>query len=145
MESSRLKGMNYSDFPLQTSDKVRYADTDRQGHVNNAVFSQFFETGRVELLYHPEHPFYSAGCSFVIVSSKIDYLKEIKWPGIIQIGTAIIRIGSSSIHFVQGLFQENRMVATSETVIVQVETISTQSRSLSAENKERLLPYLLAE
>ncbi len=34
------------EFPLRTSDKVRYGDTDRQGHVNNAVFSTFLETGR---------------------------------------------------------------------------------------------------
>ena len=27
------------DFPLRTFDKIRYADTDRQGLVNNAVFA----------------------------------------------------------------------------------------------------------
>lgn len=31
--------MTLADFPLQTFDKVRYADTDRQGHVNNAGFA----------------------------------------------------------------------------------------------------------
>lgn len=31
--------MTLADFPLQTFDKVRYADTDRQGHVNNAAFA----------------------------------------------------------------------------------------------------------
>jgi len=28
----------YEDFPLKVYDKIRYADTDRQGHVNNALF-----------------------------------------------------------------------------------------------------------
>lgn len=28
-----------TDFPFQTFDKVRYADIDRQGHVNNAAFA----------------------------------------------------------------------------------------------------------
>ncbi len=41
------------DFPVVTTDKLRYCDTDRQGHVNNAVFLTFLETGRVELLYNP--------------------------------------------------------------------------------------------
>jgi acyl-CoA thioester hydrolase len=145
MDVSRHKQMLFSEYPLQSTDKVRYADTDRQGHVNNSVFNQFFETGRVELLYHPEHPFFSLGCSFVIVSSKVDYHKEIKWPGIVNIGTAVIRIGSSSIHLVQSLYQDNTVVATSETVIVHVDTTSTKSHSLSAENKERLLPYYLTE
>ena len=45
-----------SDFALQTYDKLRYADTDRQGHVNNAVFSTALETGRAEFLYDPYVP-----------------------------------------------------------------------------------------
>lgn len=34
-------------YPLHSRDKLRYGDTDRQGHINNAVFATFFETGRV--------------------------------------------------------------------------------------------------
>src|ERR1700722_2154599 len=45
-----------SDFALHTYDKLRYADTDRQGHVNNAVFSTALETGRAEFLYDPDAP-----------------------------------------------------------------------------------------
>jgi acyl-CoA thioester hydrolase len=30
-------------------DVLRYADTDRQGHVNNAVFATFLESGRVRV------------------------------------------------------------------------------------------------
>lgn len=33
------KTMPWPIFPFQTFDKVRYADTDRQGHVNNAAFA----------------------------------------------------------------------------------------------------------
>ena len=39
------------DFVALSREKLRYSDTDRQGHVNNAVFSTFLETGRVELLF----------------------------------------------------------------------------------------------
>jgi acyl-CoA thioesterase FadM len=34
-------------YKIWTYDKLRYNDTDRQGHVNNAIFATFFETGRV--------------------------------------------------------------------------------------------------
>ena len=63
-----MQDLPLSDFPLKTYDKIRYADTDRQGHVNNAVFSTFLETGRVEFLYHPELPIHSEEASFVIAS-----------------------------------------------------------------------------
>jgi acyl-CoA thioester hydrolase len=69
--------MQLSDFPLQTFDKVRYADTDRQGHVNNAVFSSFLETGRVELLYAHSSLLPQAGCSFVIASLKLDFCAKL--------------------------------------------------------------------
>ena len=45
---------NLGDFPIHSTDKIRFRDTDQLGHVNNAVFSTYFETGRAELLVHPE-------------------------------------------------------------------------------------------
>ena len=136
------KTMKLTDFPLQTYDKIRYADTDRQGHVNNAVFSQCFETGRVELLYDPARPLHDAGCTFVIASSKVEYLKEIVWPGTVEIGTAVTRIGTSSITLSQGLFQNGAMVATGETVIVHVDPETSRSRPLSTETKSMLANHL---
>lgn len=40
-QASEKKTIALEDFPFQTFDKVRYADTDRQGHVNNAAFATF--------------------------------------------------------------------------------------------------------
>lgn len=85
------------DFPLISYDKIRYADTDRQGHVNNAVFSTFLETGRVEILYNPEYPVKNRESNFVIASLKLDFLNEIAWPGQIDIGTGVLKIGNSSV------------------------------------------------
>jgi acyl-CoA thioester hydrolase len=51
-----MKNPTISDFPVKTFDKIRYSDTDRQGHVNNSIFSSFLETGRVEILYNSEKP-----------------------------------------------------------------------------------------
>lgn len=109
-----------SEFPHTATDTIRYGDTDRQGHVNNAVFSSFLETGRVVILYNEEHPLTPPGASFVIVSLHLDFLKEITWPGKIDIGTGVKKTGGSSIVFYQQLFQNGVCVAKAETVIVQV-------------------------
>ena len=61
-------------FPVKTYEKLRYADTDRQGHVNNAVFATMLETGRVEILYDPNVPLASPNCEFVIVNLNLDFL-----------------------------------------------------------------------
>lgn len=69
------------DFPARTFDKVRYADTDRQGHVNNAAFSSFCETGRVTFLFDPQRPLNPPGTVFVIARLVLDFRDEIRWPG----------------------------------------------------------------
>lgn len=132
-----------ADFPLKTYDKVRYNDTDRQGHVNNAVFSSFFETGRVEILYNPDLSLSSSGTSFVIASLKLDFLKEIQWPGAVEVGTGVIRIGNSSVVFCQQLFQHKVCVAKAETVIVQVYNDKQGSAPLSDEARQMLGRWIM--
>ena len=135
-----MEGRIYSidDFSRVYTDKLRYRDTDRQGHVNNAVFSTFFETGRVEILYSRDEPLYSKGCSFVIASIKLDFLNEMSWPGEIQIGTSVKRVGRSSLSLFQGLFQNGDSAALAETVIVHVNNLTRKSQPLSEEAVRRL-------
>ncbi len=133
MSDTDLKKINLEDYPMHSYDKIRYCDTDRQGHVNNALFSSFLETGRVELLYNPEKPLYSDGGAFVIASQKLDLLSEIRWPGKIDIGSGITKIGKSSIRLVQGLYQNGKLCATAETVIVQMDEQTRGSKPLSEE------------
>ena len=132
-----------NDFPLQTYDKVRYADTDRQGHVNNANFSIYFETGRVEIFYNPENALLVENASFVIASLKLDYLKEIHWPGRVEIGTGILRVGNSSIRIYQQLFQNDECVARAEATVVQVDGSTRRSTPLSDTAKARLNGWLI--
>ena len=137
--------MKPADFPLRTFDKIRYADTDRQGHVNNAVFATFLETGRVEFLYNTERPILSDQSSFVIASLHLDFLKEIKWPGRTEIGTGILRIGNSSITLYQALFQNEICVAKAKTIIVQVDDLSGNAKPLDEQAKSILTEKLMNE
>lgn len=133
-----MDNVTLDDFPSRTSDKVRYRDTDRQGHVNNAVFATLLETGRVEILYAPESPLASPGCAFVIARLVLEFRSEIRWPGTVEIGTRVASIGRSSVTLEQGLFQEGRCVASAETVIVLMDESTRRSRSLSDAAIERL-------
>lgn len=134
--------LQLNQFPHRTYDKIRYGDTDRQGHVNNVVFSEFLETGRLEIVYNPNKPLYKAGCQFVIVQNNLSLIKEIYWPGQVDIGTGITKIGSSSITFYQQLFQKGEVVASAETVIVQVDDITHMSNPLTEETIQALSQYL---
>ncbi len=135
--------LRLADFPLKAHDKMRYGDTDRQGHINNANFLTYLETGRVEFLYHPDFWKHAEGASFVIASVKLDFLQEMKWPGQIDIGTGILKIGNSSVRLHQQLFQNGVCVASAETVIVQVDDQNGSSRPLSDGAKRALEVWLL--
>lgn len=136
--------MKFSDFPLKSYDKIRYSDTDRQGHVNNANFSTFLETGRTELLYLYEgHPLHDEDGSFVIAKQEIELIAEIKWPGTMEIGTLISKVGNSSIGFYQNLYQGDTLVAKAKSVIVHVDVNTKRSKPLSEETKEILMKFTL--
>lgn len=136
MEKNEMPSID--DFAIISADKVRYSDTDRQGHVNNAVFSSFFETGRVEILYNEKGNLLCPNCSFVIASIKLDFLNEITWPGEIKIGTRITKIGRSSLNIQQGLYQNGKCTALAETVIVQVHDGTKKSEALCESARESL-------
>lgn len=136
-----MNHLNPNDFPLISTDKIRYADTDRQGHVNNAVFATFLETGRVEFLIAGDHGILEEGASFVIARLTLNFIAEITWPGSVSIGTGILKIGSSSITLFQQLHQEDICVATAQTAIVQVK--NGQGLPLSPQAKTTLEQWML--
>lgn len=130
-------------FPHHATDKLRYADTDRQGHVNNAVFSTLFETGRVELLYDPTSPMADDGAEFVIAKLTLEFRGEIQWPGSVAVGTGVVKLGASSMTLGQAAYQQGACVATAETVIVQIDSGSRAARPLSAAARARLSAFQL--
>ena len=125
-------------FPLKAYEKLRYSDTDRQGHVNNAVFATMYETGRVELFYDRNRPLASVNCTFVVASLTVNYLAEINWPGRVDIGTKVAAVGRSSVTVEQALFQDGRCVATGQSVVVQMNETTRRSQPLD----ENAIAYL---
>lgn len=127
-----------ADFSSRTTDKLRYADTDRQGHVNNAVFATFLETGRVEILYDDEGSLSDEGCAFVIAKLELDFLSEINWPGTVDIGTRVLKVGRSSFTLEQGVFQDGKPAASAKTVIVQMNETTRRSHPLTEKTAQKL-------
>ncbi len=131
-------GLRIEDYAFRTFDTIRYGDTDRQGHVNNAAFATFCETGRVNFLFLAAHPLAPPGTSFVIARVAIDFRAELTWPGTVDIGTRVTQFKRSSITLVQGLFQHGRCAATAESVVVLVDDATRKSTPLPREIIEAL-------
>lgn len=132
-------------YPSRISADIRYSDLDRQGHVNNAVFATFSEVGRVAFMYDPERPLAVEGRSFVIARLLIDFRAELFWPGTVDIGTGVLKIGRSSFTLAQGLFNDGRLVATTEAIIVMVDKETRRSTPLPPQTLDILQGLMLTD
>ena len=109
------------DYRFWCEEKTRNADTDKQGHVNNAVIATFFESGRIEVLSDPAIAEFRKTSNIVVVRMLINIGRELFFPGKVRIGTRVSRVGRTSLDFASALFAENGAVATSEVTCVLVD------------------------
>lgn len=116
-------------FPARTFDTIRYGDTDKAGHVNNAVFSTYLETGRTQILVQQDGMM-PMGTFFSLVHLVLDYRAEVTWPGRVEIGSRIKSIGRTSVTMEQAIFQGETCVATAETVVVMVDSTTRRPTPL---------------
>lgn len=130
-------------YPSRTRADIRYADLDRQGHVNNAVFATFSEIGRVAFLHDRERPLAAQGTSFVIARIEIDFHSELHWPGFVEIGTGVTEIGRSSFRIAQGIFSEGRLAASVAGVLVMTDERTRRSTPLPPETRAGLEALML--
>lgn len=80
--------------------KVRSYELDGFGHVNHAVFLNYYEQARVEYLGQQSLSFESMldeGCLFVIARAEVDYLKPLTTSDRIEITGSIDEVGNSSV------------------------------------------------
>lgn len=125
-------------YPLRVTDVLRFADTDKIGHVNNAAFATFCESGRVALLYDPRQKLAPPGTSFVIARLVLDFRAEINYPGTVEIGTRVARVGRSSATLHQALFHDGACVATAESVVVLMGEATRRATALPPESVQAL-------
>ena len=123
---------------MRVPDIIRFADMDRQGHVNNAVYPTYFESGRVGFIYDPENGLQVEGCTTVLARLEIDFLKELRWPGTVEVGTGIAEIGRTSYVFAQAIFHDGACAARGRSTMVLIDRGTRKARALPPELIERL-------
>ena len=119
-----------SDFPHHITERLRFGDTDQQGHINNAVFATMFESGRVDFLYDPARGLPPDGMHFVIAEITIRFVAEMMFPGDVVVASGVLRIGRSSIGLRQALFVDDECTATADSVIVLTDPASRRSTAI---------------
>lgn len=86
--------------------QVRLADDDHYGHVNNAVYYEYFDTAINGWLTD------TMGLSVrelpalgVVVASSCRYLRELHFPNKLKVGIAVARVGVTSVTYHPAIFR----------------------------------------
>jgi acyl-CoA thioester hydrolase len=127
-----------ADYPHRVADVIRFGDLDPQGHVNQAVFLTYFESGRVAMFRNPDLGIGVPGATFVMVRMEIDYVKELHWPGTIEIGTGVSEFGRSSFKVAQAIFRDGACAAMGRATLVCIDLATRKPRPLPEEAIARL-------
>ncbi len=131
-----------SGFPFVHRERVRYRDVDAWGHVNNAVYATFSESGRVALFEALGYPALGEATMWVLVRVAIDFRAPLRLPGRIEVGTRPTRIGRSSVTFAQGMFVGELCAATTVAVAVFADRRTERSTPLPDDLRRGLEAHL---
>lgn len=103
-------------YPVTRTLTTRVGDMDGYGHLNAMRIGTYYEDARAA--------FYGVAFKEVrrqrmlVAQVTLRYLGEGFWPGTLEVGTGISRVGSSSVEMAQGLFCEGRCIGLCDTVLV---------------------------
>ena len=81
---------------------IRWGDMDAMGHVNNTVYFRYFEQARIDWFVElgapadPSHPY-----GPVIINAHCAFLRQLRYPGDIEVSTYVGAIGNSSFETIQ--------------------------------------------
>ena len=126
------------------TERVRWSDTDMVGHVNNIAFNVFCETGRTHFMrpLFDEDP--ERRAMFLLARITVNFLGELQWPAIVDIGTGVLAVGRSSLHIGQGLFDGDRCVGRAESVMVMIDDTSHKSSPIPDWARAYLAGFVIA-
>ena len=128
-------------FPIQT----RWADNDIYGHVNNVTYYSYFDTAANALLIqHAAFDIHNSPIIGLVVNSSCNFLEELTYPEIIEVGVAISKIGNSSLTYDLAIFKQGQQNASAQGQFVHVfvERETKKSTSIPQQMRDALTPYL---
>ncbi len=136
--------------PHRTVHRLRFNDTDRLGHVNNAVFAVMLEQGRSEMAVAAGLPIESGHGgdgtqALVIVRMELDFLREMGWPGEVLVETSVARIGARSLQVRQRLIHGGEECGRALTVLCVLDRATGKAAPITPAWREALQRWHVPE
>jgi acyl-CoA thioester hydrolase len=104
-------------YPFRLDVRTRFGDLDPNRHVNNVALAGWYLDGLAEL--HLDVLGYPTGGPLDGLSPsslRVDYLDEVRYPGIYQLRVGVLDIDDTSVRYACGLFDGPRCIGLAEAV-----------------------------
>ena len=96
---------NRSEFPVLWPITLRWSDNDVYGHVNNVIYYSWFDTAvNGWLMRATGTDVRELDALGVVVETACRYRREVRFPGDVEIGVRVARVGTSSVTYQLGVF-----------------------------------------
>ncbi|HEX5278099.1 MAG TPA: thioesterase family protein [Fluviicoccus sp.] len=109
-------------FPVVLTQEVAWGEMDAFGHVNNAVYYRYYESGRIAYLQAVGALDDLKSFNPVVAANSCRFLKPVVYPDTLQVGARVAELRGSGFRMEYVLFSRAQaaLVATGEAVVVMV-------------------------
>jgi acyl-CoA thioester hydrolase len=138
--------LNRSNYKSFYSISTRWTDNDIYGHINNITYYSYFDTAVNQyLIENTGLNIQDSPIVGYVIHSSCNYLSGISYPGIIDVGIVVKKLGKTSVTYEIGIFKdgENKVSAYGEFVHVFVNRLEKKPVSIPKNVLESLNELLL--
>lgn len=113
------------EFPLvhQMEIRVRYQETDGQGHVHHSNYLNYFEVARTEMLRSSGRSYKQVeaeGIMLVVVKASLDYRRGAKYDEVLNIMTTLVKAKGTRITHQYEISRNSEVICLGETTVAAV-------------------------
>ncbi|WP_375482562.1 acyl-CoA thioesterase [uncultured Jatrophihabitans sp.] len=128
-------------YPVVRVLETLFSDMDIQRHVNNVAITRYFEEARSALRRAVAQAYPGQLASVVLASVEVHYLREVSYPGPVQVGIGTGRLGTTSWQSLAGLFQDGECVALSRATDIRRTADRTAGQRLTEQERAALAGF----
>ena len=124
---------------------IRWGDMDVMGHVNNTIYFRYLEQARIDWFSNLGFPPDPGGIGPVIINAHCTFLKQLRYPGEIEVTTFAGELGRSSFQTLQQIRRIDdlsTLAAEGGAKVVWVDQQVEKSIPMPEDIRLRLLPPL---
>lgn len=118
---SQKPQISRAEYPHFVALPTRWMDNDIYGHLNNALYYAFFDTAINQYLIAAGSLDITAGRVIAFaVESHCQYLRPLAFPGVVEVGLRVGKLGKTSVRYELAIFKQDETVAAAAGYFVHV-------------------------